>query len=95
MRRFALYLFVTTMAFSTSGFLSLAVPEPCSIDEASGQEDGDCAPTCVLCHCGARSIEVSSPRLVTTRIQVFVEAVSVFELVPAGNPSDILHVPKL
>ncbi len=95
MRRFAFVLFVATMALGTSGLLNLTVAEPCSIEEAPGQEDGNCGATCVLCHCGARSIEVSSPRLVTTRIQVFIEAVSVFELVPAGNPSEILHVPKL
>lgn len=91
----AFVLFVATMAFSTSGLLDLAVAEPCAIDEAPGQQDGNCAATCVLCHCGARSIEVRSPRLVTIRIPVFIDAVSAFELVPAGNPSDILHVPKL
>jgi len=94
-RRFAFTLFVVSMAFSTSGLLDLAVDEPCSINEAPGQEDRDCSTTCVLCHCGARSIEVSSPKLVTFRIPVFIEAVPSFELVPTGNPSDILHVPKL
>lgn len=95
MRRFAFALFVVTMAFSTSGLLDLAVAEPCAINEAPAQEDRDCAATCVLCHCGARSIEVSSPRLVTVRVPVFIEAVPSFELVPTGNPSEILHVPKL
>lgn len=95
MRRFAFALFVVTMAFSTSGLLDLTLVEPCSIDEPPGHEDRDCAATCVLCHCGVRSIEVSSPRLITVRIPVFIEAVPSFELVPTGNPLEILHVPKL
>lgn len=94
MRRFAFVLFVVTMAFSTSGLLDLAVAEPCAINEAPGHQDRDCAATCVLCHCGARSIEVRSPRLVTVRVPVFIEAVPSFELIPTGNPAEILHVPK-
>ena len=95
MRRFAFALFVVTMAFSTSGLLDLTVTEPCPINEAPGHQERDCAPTCGLCHCGMRSIAVSAPRLVTVRIPVFIEAVPSFELVPTGNPSEILHVPKL
>ena len=95
MRRLVFVIFVATMAFSTSGLLDLTVTEPCSINEPPGHEDRDCAATCVLCHCGLRSIEVVSPRIITARMPVFVEAVQRFELVPAGNPSEILHVPKV
>lgn len=94
-RRFALVLFVATMSISTSGLIDIVVPEPCSIEESTAQDDGACAATCVRCNCCARSIEVVTPRLASVQIPLAAEAITSVSFVSAGSPSEILHVPKL
>lgn len=86
-------LFVAMLAFSTSGVLELVVPEPCSINEATGEEDGNCAPTCIRCNCCGRSIEVVAAA-VSVRVNVTTGAFSLPEFVSSASPAEILHVPK-
>lgn len=95
MRRFALALFVTAISISTSGLIELVVPEPCSIEESGGPDDGACAATCVRCNCCARSIEIAAPGLSGAQVPLVSEVISAFSFVSSGSPSEILHVPKL
>jgi len=92
--RFALVLFVAAMSISTSGLIDLVVPEPCSIEESSGRDDGECAATCVRCNCCARSIEIAVPSPSAVPAPLTAHALPVPSFVSPGSPSDILHVPK-
>lgn len=95
-RRFLLTAFVALIAVSTSGVIDLVVPEPCSIDEATnGQEDRDCAATCVRCNCCARSIEVAAVAVLSVRVSIGAETFPIPEFFSSVSPADILHVPKL
>ena len=95
MPRLALVLFVATLATSTSGVLDLALPEPCELGEASsGQDDRDCAATCVRCTCCAQFIEIHAARPVVIATRGVADALTAFAFIPADNPSDILHVPR-
>lgn len=95
MQRFALAAIVALLTFSASGVSALIVPEPCTIYEQPGQEDGACPPTCVRCLCCARAVEAAirqtedSPEVTIAEIQV-----NTIHL-PTVQPRDILHVPKL
>lgn len=96
MRRFVLAAFVALIAVSTSGLMDLVVPEPCSIDEATnGQEDRDCAATCVRCNCCARSIEVAAVTVLSVRLSILAETFPIPEFFSSVSPAEILHVPKL
>jgi hypothetical protein len=95
-RRFLLATFVALIAVSTSGVMDLVLPEPCSIDEvANGQEDGDCAATCVRCNCCARSIEVAAVTVLSVRLSIPAESSPFSQFFSSVSPADILHVPKL
>ena len=96
MRRFLLATFVALTAVSTSGVMDLVVPEPCSIDEAAnGQEDGNCAATCVRCNCCARSIEVAAVTVLSVRLSIPAKTFPISEFFSSVSPAEILHVPKL
>lgn len=91
-----LVLFVGLVSVSTSGFLDLVVPEPCSITEdANGGEDGDCAATCVRCNCCSRSIEVLAAATVSVRVKVSSPIGAIPDFFSSATAADILHVPKL
>lgn len=95
-RRFLLVTFVALIAVSTSGVMDLVVPEPCSIDEATnGQEDRDCAATCVRCNCCARSIEVAAVTILSVRLSIGAKTFPIPEFFSSASPAEILHVPKL
>lgn len=95
MRRFALVFFVAILSISASGVIELLVPESCSIEETSSSpEHRDCSATCVRCHCG-RSIEVAAYSAVVGRVPLVAEVFPPASFVSTGNPSEILHVPKL
>jgi hypothetical protein len=90
----ALIAVIGVLALSTSGVLDLVVAEPCAITESSASDDGACATTCVRCHCCAQSIEVFAAKLLSVRLPLVTRSVSPVNLVLAGAPSEILHVPK-
>ena len=95
MQRFALAAIVALLTFSASGASALIVPEPCSVYEQPGQEDGACPPSCVRCACCARAAETVSPQAEDSpEITVADFQVATFRLASA-QPHDILHVPKL
>jgi hypothetical protein len=86
---------VAALSISASGVIELMIPETCSIEEAnSSQQHRDCSATCVRCHCG-RSIEVSVYSVVTGHVPLVAEAIPPGWFVSTGNPSEILHVPKI
>jgi hypothetical protein len=93
-RRFALVFFVTVLSISASGVIELVLPEACSIEEASSNQDQDCSATCYRCHCG-RSIEISAVSVITSQLPLVTEAVPPALFIAPGSPSEILHVPKL
>jgi hypothetical protein len=94
-RRLVLVFFVAALSLSASGVMDLVIPETCSITEANtSQQHRDCSATCVRCHCG-RSIEVSVYGVVTGHVPLVTEAIPPASFVSTGNPSEILHVPKL
>jgi len=93
-RRFALIFFVTALSISASGVIELLRPEACSIEEANSSQDQDCSATCFRCHCG-RSIELSIYNVITGHAPLVADAFHPASFVSAGNPSEILHVPKL
>jgi hypothetical protein len=95
-RRLAISLIVASLTFTASGLLGLIVPEPCTPYElaGSGQDDGQCAPTCMTCGCCARPLvpgilaAASSPEQTVSLIE------AVLQRVPETDPHPILHVPK-
>ena len=95
MRRFALALIVTLLAFSASGVTALVVPEPCGTSEEAGGDDASCPPTCVTCGCCAQAAEPAG----LTVAAIFESPVAVVTAPipqrPLNNARDILHVPKL
>jgi hypothetical protein len=94
-RRFALALIVTLLAFSASGVTALVVPEPCGTSEEAGGDDASCPPTCVTCGCCAQAAEPAG----LTVAAIFESPVAVVTPAvpprPLNNARDILHVPKL
>lgn len=94
MVRLAVIAVIGVLTLSTSGVLDLVVPEPCAITESADSDDGACATTCVRCHCCAQSIEVFAAKLASVRLPLVTRSVSASNLILAGAPSEILHVPK-
>jgi len=92
--RLAFILAIGVLAVSTSGVLDLVVPERCAITESSTGDDGACATTCVRCHCCAQSIEILATKLTAVRLRMVTTPVSPINLILAGAPAEILHVPK-
>jgi hypothetical protein len=93
--RYALALLVALLAFSASGVTALVVQEPCTGYEQTGQEDADCAPTCLTCGCCAQPVEPvlvlasGSPDVPPPTLIAFVS-----RLIDT-QPRGILHVPKV
>ena len=90
--RLALVALVGFLAFSTSGFLDLLVPEPCAISESSSGEHGDCGAACVRCHCGTPAIHFGAPQLASA-LPGTTDFDPPVQVAAAGSPSEILHVP--
>ena len=88
-------MFVALLAVSASGLADLVMAEPCQLMEATGQPDSDCPATCVRCSCSPLAIELLSVRPASSPIALVAEPVAVRKFILSGNPSEVLHVPKL
>jgi len=95
-RRAVLVVFLTLLAFDTSGLSALCgettCDEPCPGDISGGQ----CAPNCHFCSCC--SLPQVAGGAVTPLIAPPARARSwtaSCDRLPAPEPADILHVPKL
>jgi hypothetical protein len=94
LKQLALLLLVGVLSASTSGILDLMVPERCSVAEsASAPADGQCASTCVRCHC-ARAFEFVLHFAIAAAPHDTAEWLPPAAFVPQLVSHDILHVPK-
>lgn len=93
--RLALATLVALLTISVSGVTALIVPEPCTIYEQPGQEDGACPPTCVRCGCCSRAAETVAMHTEELLDITVAEFQSNTSPLPTTQPRDILHVPKL
>ena len=94
-RRFALTLIVALLTFTASGVAALAIPEPCTGFEQSGQDDGACPPMCVTCGCCAQAAEPVGVSVARAPEVPLADITLVIPRLPKASPHDILHVPKL
>lgn len=94
MRRFALAVIVGLLVFSASGAVTLVVPETCELFERAGEEDRDCAPTCVTCGCCAQSTEPVALVVVDTPDHLVAELTFVLPRFLEAAPNEVLHVPR-
>jgi hypothetical protein len=94
-RRFVLVVIVALLAFSASGAFALVVPEPCSVFEQTGSDDGACPPTCVTCGCCAQPLEAMALTVATAPDSPLAAPASLISGLPKTAPGDILHVPRL
>lgn len=94
MTRFALFLLVGLLAFSTSGMTDVLINEPCAAFELPGSDDRACPPTCVTCGCCAQSamtavaVAAPAPDIVVDIV------VAIPPDIPRIDPRDVFHVPK-
>ena len=94
MRRFALVLFVSLLAFSASSISTLMFAEPCMGSQQSSSDDDACPPMCVTCGCCTQSAEPVTLHITATLEAPFAEHPTVVPALPAAQVRDILHVPK-
>jgi hypothetical protein len=93
MYRLVAVLLAGVLCATISGALELIVPEPCALEGASAPVgDGECAPTCLRCHC-ARPFDVVLP-LAFAAVFERVEWADPTPSLPLASPRDVLHVPR-
>ena len=92
-RRFVFAIIVATLTFSASGVVGLVTLEPCTANEAAGN-DGACPPTCVTCGCCAQAAEPAALIVSCAPDDPLSEVDTPLPHLPGTEPRDILHVPK-
>jgi hypothetical protein len=95
-RRFAFAIIVGLLTLSASGLSALAVGEPCTGFELTGQgeDDGGCPPTCVTCGCCAQAAVTVSIAVSSSPDIPVSDVIAALPRIPRTDPFDILHVPK-
>jgi len=95
-RRLALAIVVAILAFSASGAEGLFCAEPCTPYEQSQSRDTACPPTCVTCGCCALAVEATAaPETDPSLVGAMALCLPLISPLPASDPGDILHVPRL
>lgn len=96
MRRVVLLVVLALLTFDVSGLATLCGDAGCDEDCPTDLSGGDCAPNCHSCSC------CSLPKVAGSTAQAALELpvaamswVRANKRLPAPEPADILHVPKL